>query len=172
MLVLVMGAKGGLGTTSLARHLVQGMEGAVGLDVYDGQLAAQLERKTWSLAGLAFATSTQRQSAVDRIVKRSITLLWTPECRLAQNNVWSIVRAVADRTPVVADGGIEPLPEVADLADAMVIVSADDPVARYHQNRLKRQFPDAMVVTLDLGQSRHESRDAAPRLSGQLFGRG
>jgi hypothetical protein len=129
MLVLVVGAKGGLGTTSLAKHLVQAMEGAVGLDLADGQLAAQLERKTWSLAGLAFATGTQRQSAVDRIIKQRITLLWTPECGLAQNDVWSIVRAVADRTLVVADGGIEPLLEAADLADATVTVGADDPVA-------------------------------------------
>jgi hypothetical protein len=172
MLVLVVGAKGGVGTTSLARHLVQGMEGAVGLDLAGGQLAAQLERKTWSLAALAFATGTRRQSAVDRIIKQCITLLWTPECRLAQNDVWSIVRAVADRTPVVADGGIEPLPEMADLADATVIVGSDNPVARYHENRLEQRFPDAVVVTLDLAQSRHESRDAAPELSEQLFGKG
>ncbi len=169
MLALLMGAKGGVGTSSVARHLARETRG-LGLDLADGQLAALLERKTWSLAGLAFAASAQRQNAVDRIVKRRITLLWTPECALAQDRAWATVRAVADRATVVVDGGIEPPEGIAELADVAVVVTTGGPVAQYHVERLKRRFPNAGVVALDLAQSRHESRDAARELAAQLFG--
>ena len=168
MLILTIGAKGGLGTTSLARRLVQAGNG-VGLDLDDGQLAALLERRTWSLAGTALATGQERQRAIDRIVNRRITLLWTPECNLAPASVWNVVRDVANRAVVVADCGIEPLEAITTLADAVVIVSKDDPIAQYHEGRPQGRFPDAVIVTMNLAQSRHESRDAARELAAQLF---
>ncbi len=167
MLILIIGAKGGLGTTSLARHLAQVGNG-VGLDLYDGQLAALLERKTWSLAGTARTTRQERQRAIDQIANRRITLLWTPECNLAPDDVWHTVQDVANRAVVVADCGIEPLEAVVDLADVVIIVSKDNPVAQHHEGRLQGRFPDAVIVTLDLAQSRHESRDAARELAAQL----
>ena len=168
MLILLIGAKGGVGTSTLAKHLVQALDGGVGLDLADGQLAALLDRRTWSLAGLALTTPTERQRSVDRIVKQCISLLWTPECNMVGNGVWDAVRAVADRTTVVADGGIEPLPAVGELAHVVAIVSADDPVAQYHEQQLQERFPQAGVVTLDLARSRNETRDAARTLAQQI----
>lgn len=167
MLVLVIGAKGGVGTTTVALHLAREGNG-VGLDLADGQLAARLERKTWSLARPTFATAAQRREAVDQVVKRRITLLWTPEVQLAGDTVWSFVGAVTDRIDVIADGGIEPVLEVDVLADVTVIVSTDDPVARYHEQRLKRRFPNASVVTLD-NSKRGEAKQAARELAEQIF---
>jgi hypothetical protein len=168
MLVAVIGTKGGVGTTSLALHLAQAMNG-VGLDAADGRLAALLERKTWTLAGVAFSVGRQRQGAVDRIVRHRITLLWTPECNLGVDGAWSVVQAVADRAPVVADGGIDPLPQIVELANAILVVGArDDPVSQYHEERLVQQFPGASVVALDLARSRTETKDAARELAASL----
>ncbi len=166
MLILLIGAKGGLGTSTLAKHLVRALDGGgVGLDLADGQLAALLDRKTWSLSGLAFTPSSGRQGVIDRIVEQRISLLWTPECALAGDAVWHVVRAVADRTTVVADGGIDPPPAVGPLAHVVAIVSADDPVAQYHEQQLKGRFPQAGVVTLDLDRSRGETKEAAQVLA-------
>lgn len=170
MLVLVMGAKGGVGTTSVAEHLARAGKG-IGLDLADGQLAARLERPTWTLADAALR-SAQQQRIVDQAVKRKVSLLWTPVCAALPNvngAVWSFVNAVADRVTVVADGGIEPLDEISHLADVAVIVSAESDVAQFHTNRLKRRFPQAQVLTLDLNQSRAETRDAARELAAELF---
>ncbi|MEE8392294.1 MAG: hypothetical protein V3S14_16070, partial [Anaerolineae bacterium] len=140
MLILVIGAKGGVGTTSLARHLAQAGNG-IGLDLCDGQLSAFLEHKTWSLAGIAFATGQERQRAIDRIVNRRISLLWTPECNLVPDSVWNTVRDVANRAVVVADCGTKPLGTIVDLADTVIVVSKDDPVAQYHEGHLQECFP-------------------------------
>jgi nucleoside-diphosphate-sugar epimerase len=170
MLILITGAKGGVGTTSLAQHLVREVRG-VGLDLADGQLAARLERPTWSLARPTFATAQARREAIDRVVERRITLLWTPECVLASGDAWAFVGAVADRTVVVADGGIEPSQDAARLAQCKVIVAADGDVARYHTGRLQRRWPDALVLTLELARSRGETKEAARQLAAQLFAR-
>ncbi|MCP4542647.1 MAG: hypothetical protein GY832_36455 [Chloroflexi bacterium] len=168
MLILVVGAKGGVGTTSLALHLTRELK-AIGLDAADGQLAAHLERKTWTLAGLAFSAGNQRQNAIDRIVKQRISLLWTPECDLAGDSVWDIVQAIADRTTIIADGGITPLPQIAERANAILIASAwGNPVSAYHERKLKQQFPGASVVSLNLAQSRTVTRDTARELAANL----
>ena len=81
MLILVIGAKGGVGATALAKELALGGNG-VGLDLADGQLAAQLERTAWTLTRVVFSSSRQRRQALDDVVQRRITLLWMPECSL------------------------------------------------------------------------------------------
>jgi len=171
MLVLVMGAKGGVGTTSVALHLARAAQG-IGLDLTtDGQLAARLERPTWTLVDVALR-SAQQQRMVDQAVKRAVSLLWTPVCALSNisDEAWDFVRAVADRVLVVADGGIEPVGEVGCLADVAIIVSAaGSDVAQFHTQRLGRQFPNARVLELDLSQSRTETRDAARELAAELF---
>lgn len=167
MLTLVVGAKGGLGTTSLTLHLVRAARG-VGLDLADGQLAARLDRAAWSLARPAFVTAAQRREAIEHVVKRRVTLLWTTECHLVEDEVWGFVRAVADRTAVVADGGIQPPEEVAGLADAVIVVSGDTDVAQYHERRLRERFPEAVVVMLP--PTRRELRGAARELAQQVFG--
>jgi len=170
MLILVVGAKGGVGTTSLALHLARAGN-AVGLDLADGQLAVLLERRTWTLDGLAFTTEGQRRKAIDEVVNRRLTLLWVPECALALEQTWGFVRAVADRCPVVADGGINPPSEIDPLADEVVIVSAEDnPVAQYHEQRLRRRFPDAIAIPLNLGKSRRVIKNTAEDLAGKIFG--
>ncbi|RLC78853.1 MAG: hypothetical protein DRJ03_24555 [Chloroflexi bacterium] len=171
MFVLVMGAKGGVGTTSVALHLARRAARGIGLDLTaDGQLAARLSRPTWTLSDAALR-SAQQQRMVDQVVKQSVSLLWTPVCALPNISVaaWDFVRAVAARATVVADGGIEPLEEAARLADVTVIVSAESDVARYHAQRLGRRFPNAQVLELDLSQSRNETRDAARELAARLF---
>jgi hypothetical protein len=122
------------------------------------------------LSGLAFSAGQQRQRAVDRVVKQRISLLWTPECNLAGESAWEIARAVADRSTLVADGGIgeDPTPQASGIADVIVIVGNSSNVSRYHEARLQERYPGAIVVGLDLNQSRHETRDAARELAAQL----
>ena len=169
MLVLVVGAKGGVGTTSVAEHLARAGKG-IGLDLADGQLAARLERTTWALADTALAGAARRQRMVDQVVKRSVSLLWTPTCVLVEEDVWEFVRSITDRALIVADGGIEPPEDVVQLADVTVIVGAETDVAQFHTNRLKRRLPQAKVLTLDLSQSRNETKEAARELATQLLG--
>ena len=167
MLILVIGAKGGVGTTSLAWHLTRELKG-VGLDAADGQLAAFLDRKTWTLAGLVFS-GNQHQNVVDRIMRQRISLLWSPECDLAGDKVWDIVQAIADRSTIIADGGIAPLPQIAERANAILIIGAwGNPVSVYHERKLKQQFPSASVVTLDLARSRTVTKDTARELAANL----
>jgi nucleoside-diphosphate-sugar epimerase len=160
MLILVIGAKGGVGATSLAKELVQGGN-TVGLDLTDGQLAAQLERTAWTLTRVVFSSPRQRRQALDEVVRRRITLLWMPECSLAIEDAVGFVRAVTDRVDVVADGGIEPLEEIAALADVVIVVTEENPVAQYHERKLKGRFPDALVIQYD--------RETAQELIEQLF---
>lgn len=166
MLILLIGAKGGVGVTSLARRLAQDKHG-VGLDLSDGRLAALLDRRVWML-DQTFSTQARQQAAVEEVVANRYTLLWTPACRLAGDGVWAFVRAVANRALVVADGGIGPPSGIDEQADAIIVVSADNPVARYHAERLMETFPRAEVMTLDLSRSRNETRDAARALSSRL----
>ena len=160
MLILVIGAKGGIGATSLAKELVQGGN-RVGLDLADGQLAAQLERTTWTLTRVVFSPPRQRRQAIDDVVQRQTTLLWMPECSLVVEDAAGFVRAVTDRVDVVADGGIEPPEEIAALADVVIVVTEDNPVAQYHERKLKERFPGALVTPYD--------RETAQALAEQLF---
>ncbi len=168
MFVLVMGAKGGVGATSVTLHLARQV-GGIGLDLMaDRQLSARLGRPTWTLADAALRSGLQRM--VDQVVKRRVSLLWTPVCALDSIGIkaWDFVRAVAARATVVADGGIEPLVEAVRLADVAVIVSADSDAARFHVQRLGRRFPNAHLLELDLSQSRNEARDAVRELAVEL----
>lgn len=146
-MILVVGAKGGVGTTTAALSLIRALRG-VGLDAADGTLAARLDRPTYLLAHVALLGRGAFQEAVDHVVRRGITLLWTPECAFLADPVRAFVRAVDERRPVVVDGGIEPPRELADgWAGTVVIVSIPDhPVAQYHERRLLSRFPGALVA--------------------------
>lgn len=149
MLILVVGAKGGLGTTSLAVELSKAGRG-IALDLtQDRQLATRLERVTWPLSRPTFAGEGQRREALDTCLRRRVTLLWTPECALRSDDAWAFVSALADRTAVVADGGIEPPAEVDALAALTLVVTGDSPVAGWHTRRLKERYPNAVVTAGD-----------------------
>ncbi len=157
---LVIGAQGGVGTTRITQALVKAGD-AIALDLADGQLAARLERTTWPLAWLTLVAPAQRQTMIETIVQRRFSLAWSPECRLNPTAVWAAVREVDVRRPVIIDGGIAPPDEAAQQAEAIIIVSADNDVARWHTRRLSAQYPQATVT---LG-----TKDAARTLAAQMF---
>ena len=162
-LVLIIGSKGGVGTTSVARHLARQVRG-LGLDLDDGSLAMQLDRQVWALYELAQMSRLRRDKALAQAVKKRITLLWTPECEALAGDVWPAVRALADRTTVVADGGLDPPPQAGQMADRVFIISNDDTVARWHAEKLAGRHPGATVVTVDLSQ-RGETKRVARELA-------
>lgn len=180
MLIYVIGVKGGVGTTSLAQHLARSLNG-VGLDLADGQLAARLGRSALRLSRIAFARTARRRRAVDSVVGRRHTMLWSPECRLKPDETLDFIQAVADRTDVVADAGIEqPASSMTNgapmdwgtQADVVIVVTGvetdDDgnvtgktPVVKYHERALTQRFPGAMVTPY--------SREAAQEIAEQLL---
>jgi hypothetical protein len=160
-MILVIGAKGSVGATTFAAELV-GLADAIGLDLADGQLAGRLDRATWTLSPMAYATPAARRDFVDRVVRRRMALLWTPECALSGDKVWSAVRDVDNRVPVIADAGIEPPPGAPAVARAVVIVTADLDVARWHTRRLQARFPGAIVV--------EATKEAALEVADRLLG--
>jgi hypothetical protein len=162
-MILVIGAKGGVGATTFATELTRITEG-IGLDLADGQLAARLERPTWALSQLAFALPAALRERVDDIVRRRATLLWTPDCALSTEKTLSALRDIDNRCPIVADGGIEPPQGSEQLAEAVVIVSTEDDIAGWHERRLLARFPGATVVA--------GTREAAADLADRLFGCG
>ncbi len=84
---------------------------------------------------------------VDRIVRKRLTLLWSPECSFLSEAVCALVRSVDERTEVVVDGGIEPPAELLGMARHVIIVSVhENPIAAYHERRLRDRFPAASVV--------------------------
>ena len=164
MIVLVIGAKGGVGATTVALELAR-RGNAVAVDLADGQFVARLERPTWSLATLGFGSAGQQREATELIVKRSPALMWTPECRLSSEAVQAGLRAIGVRRPVVMDGGLESrsglVGAIAQMADTILIVTADSDLARWHEQRLRQQYPQAQI---SLG-----TREAARELAAQLF---
>lgn len=147
-MILVIGAKGGVGTTTVAAILVRALHG-VGLDAADGTLAARLDRPAVSLAQVALLPRGPLQDTVDRVVQKRLTLLWTPECSLLSGPVLEFVQAVDQRIEVVADGGIEPPPELANRPARVLVVSVPgNPVAQYHEKRLLAWLPGARVLHL------------------------
>ncbi|HKZ86631.1 MAG TPA: hypothetical protein VJ793_23615 [Anaerolineae bacterium] len=162
-MILVIGAKGGVGTTSVAAALARAGD-AIGADLADGGLAGRLERPTWALSQLAFALPAALHERVDDIVRRRATLLWTPDCALSTEKTVSVLRDIDNRCPIITDGGIELPPGVEQLAEAVVIVTADDDIARWHERRLLARFPGAIVI--------EGTREAAADLADRLFGPG
>ena len=168
MIVLVIGAKGGVGTTRVALELAQcaprdygRRTGAVSIDLADGQLAAQRGQTTWALMNLAFGTGAQIQSAREMIVQQSLTLLWSIDCNLVTEPLQNNVRAVGYRCLVVIDGGLEVPSGLEVVADEILIVSAEDEVARWHERRLQQRYPHARVL--------EGTRAAAQAIAAQLF---
>lgn len=167
-MILVIGAKGGVGATTVAAELVR-LSGAIGLDLAGGQLAGRLDRATWLLSQVACATAAARRESIDIIIQRRIALLWTSDCALSSEAVWSAVRDIDNRVPVVADGGIEPPPGAEAAAGAVIIVTAEhdahavsQPVARWHTRRLQARFPSAIVI--------EGTKQGAAEVADQLFG--
>lgn len=162
-IVLVVGAKGGVGTTSVAVELTK-LFRAVGFDLADGQLAAYLERPAWLLSQIAFGTSMQRRGWLDQVLNKRATLMWAPECVLAKEPALAFVKDLSNRSIIVADGGIA-LPresgEIMALAGTVVIVTTEDnSVAAWHVRRLQKQYPNATVIS--------GSKEAARELAAQL----
>lgn len=159
-MLLIVGVKGGVGTTLVALELARCGQ-AVALDLADGQFAARLERPTWPLGSLVFVHPGRRRSLIEAILTRSIALVWSTDCNAAPDLAWSIVTDIDHRQPVVIDGGIEPSAGVEQCVDRVILVKADDALARWHETRLKVRFPRAQVVA---GQ-----RQAARELAVQIF---
>ncbi|HOU14072.1 MAG TPA: hypothetical protein PKZ84_13250 [Anaerolineae bacterium] len=152
MLILVVGAKGGIGTTTLAQHLCR-QANAVPLDAADGTLALQMAgpgAPVLDLIGIVQWTADQRGHAVEYAVETRQPLLWTPACTVWHAPVMAFVWDAAALGHVIADGGTTPPPALVDLASLLLIVSADTPVAQWHERRLKQQWPQAHAVLGDL----------------------
>ena len=162
MLILIGGAKGGLGTTTLAQYLCR-YAGAVPLDAADGRLAAETGAPVLDLSAVPQWTPDRRSRAAEHVIRTRQPLLWTPACRVWEAPVVAFAREVAAVAHVVADGGIAPPAALADLATLILIVSADDPVAHWHEQRLKAQWPQARAVIGDL-------KAAAQALAAQTLG--
>jgi len=152
MLILIVGAKGGLGTTTLAQHLSR-YTGAVPLDAADGKFAVEASGPGTPVLDLSRVpewTVTRRSQMAEQVAHTRQPLLWTPACTVWRAPVMAFVWDVAALAPVVADGGLTPPPALADLAALTLIVSADDALAQWHEQRLKQQWPQARAVVGDL----------------------
>jgi nucleoside-diphosphate-sugar epimerase len=159
-MILVIGAKGGVGTTLVAQELVRSGD-AVGFDLADGQLAARLERTTWPLAWLTFVSGAQRREMISTIVQRRYTLVWSAECSVSPEAAWQAVRDIAARRPVVIDGGIAPTDDALRWSEQIAIVTAENDVARWHAQRWIKRFPHAVVIA--------GTKEAARAVAAQIF---
>lgn len=166
MLVAVMGAKGGLGTTTVALHLARAAK-AVALDLSDGQLAARLERKTWALDQLAYSGAAQRRRSAARAIKHRATVLFTPECRVAPDKVSSFIQSLSDRANIVMDAGIEPIHYLDELIDHAIILTTDTAVARFHQRLLETRYPNHTII--DSPIYRKEAKSIARHFVSTIF---
>jgi len=152
MLILVVGAKGGIGTTTLAQHLCW-QANAVPLDAADGTLAFQMAGPSAPVLDLSLTaqwTASRRGRAVEQAVETRQPLLWMPVCTVWREPVMAFVWDAAALGHVVADGGTTPPPALVDTASLVLIVSADTPVAQWHERRLMQQWPQAHAVLGDL----------------------
>ncbi len=162
MLLLSIGAKGGLGTTTLAYQISQ-CAGALPLDAADGQLLRWVGGAGLDLSAVPQWTASRRSRAVEHLIRTRPALLWTPACNVWAAAVAAFVRDLAAVGHVSVDGGLAPPAPLVDLATVILIVSSDDPVARWHEQRLKQQWPQARALVGDV-------QAAAPALVEQLLG--
>jgi hypothetical protein len=157
MIWLVVGAKGGVGTTTLAREMVRSGQ-VLAVDLADGELATQLDRPTWLLSRDLYNApvgGVWRNQLIEAALKRSITLLWRPDC--GDTDVqWTFLRDLANRRPLVIDGGLIPPAGIDMLVNQVVIVSQDNAVARWHEARLRARYPEAQVKEIGTRQAARE----------------
>ncbi|HOU12805.1 MAG TPA: hypothetical protein PKZ84_06785 [Anaerolineae bacterium] len=152
MLILVVGAKGGIGTTTLAQYLCR-QASAVPLDAADGTLALDMTGPGAPVLDLGLTaqwTVSRRGYAVEQAVETRQPLLWTPACAVWRTPVMAFVWNATLLGNIIADGGTTPPPALVDAASLVLIVSADNPVAQWHERRLKQQWPQAHAVLGDL----------------------
>ena len=154
MIWLVVGAKGGVGTTTLAREMVRSAQ-ALAVDLADGELAGRLERRTWALSRALDSGGTWRSQLIEVALKSSVTLLWRPEYGDSEI-LWSFVRDLANRRTVVIDGGLTPPAAIDGLAGQVMIVSQDNAVAHWHEEQLRARYPEAQVVIVGTRQAARE----------------
>ncbi len=164
-IIMIVGAKGGVGTTMVAQILIRSGK-TLGVDAADGALAAKLERATWKLTHEIYTTTgSWRAALIEQVLKRRVTLLWSAENRAAVGHEaapWEFVRDVARRATIVIDAGVEPPSEMDALAtQAVIVTQSDNPLAQWHQEHLQQRYPGARVIT--------GNRQAAHELAGQLF---
>ena len=77
--ILVVGAKGGVGTTTVAHELTR-VGKTLAVDAADGALAARLGRATWNLTHEIYAaTGAWRAKLIEQALKKRVTLLFTVE---------------------------------------------------------------------------------------------
>jgi len=159
--VLIVGAKGGVGTTLVAQELIKAGKTLV-VDAADGTLAARLGRPTWNLTyEITTATGEWRATLIEQALKKRVTLLWTPANGAAEAQ-WEFVRDLARRTTLVIDGGVQPPIGIDALTTHVVIVTRpDNSVAQWHVVQLQQRYPAALVSA--------GTRQAASELAGQLF---
>lgn len=165
MLILVIGAKGGVGTTTLVQHLCR-YAGAVPLDAADGKLAVEMTRPGAPVLDLSLTaqwTLSRRSYAVEQVVETAQPLLWTPACSVWHAPIVAFVHDIAVLGHIVTDGGLAPPAALVDVASFILIVSADNPVAQWHEQRLKQQWPQARAVVGDL-------KAAAQAIAEQVMG--
>jgi hypothetical protein len=163
--ILIVGAKGGVGTTTVAHELTR-VGKALAVDAADGVLAAQLGRATWNLTHEIYAaTGAWRAKLIEQALKKRVTLLFSVENLVTGSGAaapWEFVRDMARRVPVIIDSGIEPPAEVdALVTQAVIVTQPDNPLAQWHVAQLQQRYPGVRVIA--------GTRQAAAELAGQLF---
>jgi hypothetical protein len=145
-MILVVGTRGGIGTTQMAIKLIKNTP-SIGLDAWDGQLAARLGRPAVTL--IEVALSTRQNHYLDFISSKKMTLLWTEECAAYPDRVRSFLREMNARIEIIADGGVSPPPLLEELAEAVIIVTKDgDNIAAYHERLLKERYKGKRTFTV------------------------
>jgi hypothetical protein len=163
--ILIVGAKGGVGTTMVAQELTR-VGKTLAVDAADGALAARLGRATWHLTCEIYAaTGAWRATLIEQALKKRVTLLFAVENLVTGSGAvapWEFVRDVARRVPVVIDGGLEPPAEVdALVTQAVIVTQLDNPLAQWHVAQLQQRYPGARMIA--------GTRQAAAELASQLF---
>lgn len=153
MLMLLVGTVGGVGTTTLAATCLKQGAPAIGLDLADGMLATRIERPVVALESIVFSRRPVLET-LETLVARRPVLLWTPGCAIDLPRVQRCIAALQQRLPVIVDGGLTPPGILWELATVALAVSRrDDPVAAWHEQRLRQAHPGLKVVTGDLQQA-------------------